>query len=260
MGTGKDIIPGIHNYCDRWCERCFFTSRCSVYEEVKELSSGEQDVHNKVFWDNLAKNFAKTIELIHQAAASYGIDLTTQSAEEEKEMEEKRKQLRNKVEEHKLTRLGLQYANESLKWLKVQPGIAEAQQELISKVQVSSSNLDEVAKEAAVIKDCVKVIEWYSHFIYVKLSRALHGKLDDDWEEEDDFQTDANGSARVALLAIERSLQAWLKLYELIPAREDDFLSMLVLLQKIKNATEAEFPNVLKFKHPFYEESQKERE
>jgi len=25
------FIPGIYNYCDRWCERCPFTSRCLTY-------------------------------------------------------------------------------------------------------------------------------------------------------------------------------------------------------------------------------------
>jgi len=25
------FISGIHNYCDRWCERCHFTERCEVY-------------------------------------------------------------------------------------------------------------------------------------------------------------------------------------------------------------------------------------
>ena len=26
----KHIISGIHNYCDRWCERCSFIDRCSL--------------------------------------------------------------------------------------------------------------------------------------------------------------------------------------------------------------------------------------
>ena len=31
-------IPGIYNYCDRWCERCAFTSRCSNYALAEEHS------------------------------------------------------------------------------------------------------------------------------------------------------------------------------------------------------------------------------
>ena len=29
-------IPLIHNYCDKWCERCTMTSRCAVYEIERE--------------------------------------------------------------------------------------------------------------------------------------------------------------------------------------------------------------------------------
>jgi hypothetical protein len=43
-----DHIPGIYNYCDRWCERCQLTSRCLNYEinvcayedDVRELVTG----------------------------------------------------------------------------------------------------------------------------------------------------------------------------------------------------------------------------
>jgi len=27
----QGFIPGVYNYCDRWCERCPFASRCRVY-------------------------------------------------------------------------------------------------------------------------------------------------------------------------------------------------------------------------------------
>ena len=31
LADNPNFISGIHNYCDRWCERCQFTSRCAVY-------------------------------------------------------------------------------------------------------------------------------------------------------------------------------------------------------------------------------------
>lgn len=253
MSDPKDIIPGIHNYCDRWCERCFFTSRCSVYEDVKDLTPEQQDVHNKAFWDNLSKNFAKAIEMINDAAASYGLDLSNVPPDEQVEIEQRRQQVRNQVEEHELCKLSLQYANMAIQWLKTKPGITETHVDLIQRVELGTVTEQHVNQQLAVIKDCVEVIEWYSHFTHVKFIRAMRGKLGEDGVEADDFQTDSNGSARIGLVAVERSLQSWLKLYELMPAREDDFLKMLALLQKIKNLAEKEFPNVMKFRHPFYE-------
>ncbi len=41
-------IPGIYNYCDRWCERCQFTSRCLNHsiEEKQNCKLEEIDVAN----------------------------------------------------------------------------------------------------------------------------------------------------------------------------------------------------------------------
>ena len=45
-------IPGIYNYCDRWCERCPFTSRCLNFE-MSEENFGDlenADITNEVLW------------------------------------------------------------------------------------------------------------------------------------------------------------------------------------------------------------------
>ena len=51
LADNPDLIDGIYNYCDRWCERCPFTSRCLVYatEADEEVSLKEQDVANASF-------------------------------------------------------------------------------------------------------------------------------------------------------------------------------------------------------------------
>lgn len=40
-------IPGIYNYCDRWCERCQFTSRCLSHsigeDQNKKLEEIDQE-------------------------------------------------------------------------------------------------------------------------------------------------------------------------------------------------------------------------
>jgi hypothetical protein len=39
-------IPSIHNYCDRWCERCPFTLRCSVYA-MEAAVDKDKPPHNR---------------------------------------------------------------------------------------------------------------------------------------------------------------------------------------------------------------------
>jgi hypothetical protein len=58
-------IVGIYNYCDRWCERCTFTSRCAVYVDESNLPSEEMDMQNKAFWDRIGKNFNLRFQLNH---------------------------------------------------------------------------------------------------------------------------------------------------------------------------------------------------
>ena len=38
----NNFIPGIFNYCDRWCERCPLTARCSVYAMVEDEQQADE--------------------------------------------------------------------------------------------------------------------------------------------------------------------------------------------------------------------------
>ena len=62
------------------------------------------------------------------------------------------------------------------------------------------------------------------------------------------FIRDSNGSAKVALIAVDRSLLAWQKLLQYLPHAEDEIISLLALLQKIRDIGEETFPMARKFK------------
>ena len=68
-----NFISGIHNYCDRWCERCPFTSRCIVYateQADRDFDDPEvHDIRNEKFWRKLHSIFANTAEMIAKWAA-----------------------------------------------------------------------------------------------------------------------------------------------------------------------------------------------
>ena len=77
LGSRKDLIPGIHNYCDRWCERCPFTSKCGNYILTEGLESNQEDVdlNNEKFWKDLSMIFEATFDMIREHAEELGIDL-----------------------------------------------------------------------------------------------------------------------------------------------------------------------------------------
>lgn len=102
-------------------------------------------------------------------------------------------------------------------------------------------------EEAAAIVDAVDVITWYLHFIQVKLMRAIHGELEDRLELPDDFPKDSEGSAKVALIAIDRSIAAWGKMLNYFPDQEDELFKILIKLEQLRRHAEEIFPEVRAF-------------
>ncbi len=84
--------------------------------------------------------------------------------------------------------------------------------------------------------------------------RALHGKFEDRYEMPDDIPKDSDGSAKIALIATDRSISAWGKLLKHLPKSEDEILEILVLLERLRNMTEKEFPDARKFVRPGFDE------
>ena len=85
------------------------------------------------------------------------------------------------------------------------------------------------------------------YFIYVKLVRAIKGTLDETVEPYEEYAKDSNGSAKIALIAIDRSVAAWGKIYEHFDENEAEILDMLVLLDRLRRKTEAVFPIAREF-------------
>lgn len=246
-------IPGIYNYCDKWCERCSFTSRCAVYADEQGLSNAEKDIKNQAFWERLSDNFAKAFTMLHEKAKELGVDLDEISREtEEDRIKRQRKDEAN--HSHPLVLMGLEYSDLSRKWCK-QVAIQEKADQIAHEYELGIRSAQDAKNEALIIKDCLEVINWYETLLPAKLMRAISGKADDGgWAKENGFQSDFDGSAKIAIISIDRSMQAWLKLYERIPAEQDHILSMLALLEKMKKMTTAEFPGALTFVRPGFDE------
>jgi len=71
------FIPGIYNYCDRWCERCPLTCRCMNFALGEEHFSDPEtrDLDNETFWKKVSEVFQTTLEMVREDANKYGIDL-----------------------------------------------------------------------------------------------------------------------------------------------------------------------------------------
>jgi hypothetical protein len=243
------LITGVHNYCDRWCERCPFTQRCAVGIETHSLSGAQLDMENEAFWRTMSQNFEKSYKLLEKIAIKEGFDLKPPTDEELLDFEKKDAELRAKIKKTPLVAAAAAYCQQSIKWFDNSNNLFEEKGvEFISHIEMGIKTEAEMIEKGVVFGECIEVIQWYLHFIPVKFSRAFHGKIEDDgWETANGFPKDSDGSAKVALIAAERSLGAWAKLADLLPEFADNMLPMLANLQKIIRLGDLEFPNARHF-------------
>jgi hypothetical protein len=253
-------IPSIYNYCDRWCERCPFTARCAVYESESKLTEEAKDVSNQAYWDHVGSNLKKSLDLLHKTAEKFGVDLNNIPREEEEEIVRLEQLKRTKVKEHELVILSEKYGSSVKLILDNEEFWNRVATDLIAEFNTGLTSGEKAARESDRLAEAREVIGWYAFFISLKFNRALGEKYDTEFENsyepdmfnEDSLQTDGNGSAKVALIASERSLTAWQLVFELIPD-EDRILPLLATLQRIQRLGREEFPEAYKFRRPGFD-------
>jgi len=278
LAGDPNLISGIYNYCDRWCERCQFTSRCFLYATEQadpDLDDPEaRDINNEKFWRKLQDIFRSTAEMIAEWAEETGVDLNSIDVSEEVA---ERERAAEAAEQSELAQRAQQYITEVNNWFRDE---FDAEENVHNDMQTVSRTED----EDITIQDAVAVIRWYQFFIAVKLMRALSGAIEVD-EDEDlvdddlsmDFLTDyeaadddevdldeitarsermdANGSAKVALVALDRSIAAWRSLQISLPDKSETIKPMLVELSGLRVSVEAQFPRARDFIRPGLDEA-----
>lgn len=237
-------IPGIYNYCDRWCERCNFTSKCANFSvSDSQFSKENMDMENEKFWDKIGEIFQITLEIIQEKVEEMGVDLNDIDDVEYEETRKKREEI---AKENECALLSKDYYISVEKWFdntKVVFDEKEREWKLNQKIGLAVEDNKE-------INDIIEIISWYQYQIHVKIVRALKSEINeaDDPELWKEFPKDSEGSAKIALIGIDRSIASWGKMLQHFPVLEDKLLAILVNLQKLQRFTEKEFPLARAFK------------
>jgi len=231
----SDRIDFISEYCDRWCERCAFTSRCSAYA-VKVAT-------------DMCGDFVQGLELAvgrpHPVGSSPtprpALDLDDEpqmpTAEELKAFEKSEEEADARVHRSVIMEHAFAVATVSHRWLG-------------ARAERLSAESDEVLKEA------LEIAAWDAVFVAPKLGRALRGR--DDYNHGNDgddhpVQNDWNGSAKVALISIDRSENAWRTIAE---ATGDNVATELAdALAGLGRQVESAFPNARSFIRPGFDKA-----
>jgi len=247
-------IPGIYNYCDRWCERCPFTSRCLNFEMSEEKFGDLQDgdMNNEAFWQRLSETLQETMNMLIEMAEERGIDLDSLEAGDDAGI--KRRATEMPVV-HIVAHMAKSYITTVDKWFDENVYIFEDEARQIAEISASDSGRYRADKEETVtLIDSVEVIRWCQHQIYVKLQRALHSVGNEEFEILNDFPKDSDGSTKVALIGMDRSISAWGKMIKYFPHLEDNILGIIAHLERLRRRTEIEFPAARAFVRPGFDE------
>lgn len=255
MAANPDNIPGIYNYCDRWCERCTFTSRCLQFqmEQEEQISDDPEDtdLENSDFWKKIEDSFSIALEMIQDLAEEEGIDLNDIDIDKEIEGQKKRDEI---AHNHPCSKAALEYSELMNNWFDsatdlIQSGESDLQ--FIEKISFSGRFPKKTVNE---IKDNIEVLRWYQHFLYPKIMRAITGKMEEVPEILEDMPKDFEGSAKIALIAIDRTMAAWAGLMQHFPGMEDETLKILVFLGKLRRSLEHTIPGARSFIRPGFDE------
>jgi len=231
----RELISGIHNYCDRWCERCAFTARCSVFAiaEEEERIHKESKEPEKDLAEYVGSMLQDAIGLLNDMAMEHGIDLNT--------LEDDDSELRNPGKENYLVRKADEHSTWLMKWF-------ENNKDRLSEILATLE--EESLNDYMILNDAIEVLKWYIHFIAVKFSRAVMPPFEDSPEG----RYDGNGSAKIAIIAVNRSMDALMLLLRFISDEEDHLLEGLVRLERIKKRALKDFPEALDFKRPGFDD------
>lgn len=244
MATNPNNIAGIYNYCDRWCERCNFTSRCAVYTNEEGLSPEEKDLNNKAFWDNIANSLANAVAQLQDIAAERGITIPDENDEATNEYITNVQNKDREMEQHPLLQYSGRYMMEATEVLKNNEALQEKSDELNQLIELDAIDLNETKREVVQLHEYFEIVQWYLFQIKVKFMRALSSLAEPGDEAS---ENDSNGSAKVALIAADRSIIAWQHIMQWLPTAQDDIIPLLGLLQKIRTLGEHRFPNARAF-------------
>jgi hypothetical protein len=231
LAKDKSFVAGIYNYCDRWCERCPQTVRCLNFSMSQEKVSDPEthDIRNEAFWRKLSEVFRETLDLLEETGKKWGIDLKNLDSVQEDEATAGNEEA---VANHVVSRAARSYAAIAEDWFK-------GRGELFFFQTTAAAGAD----ESIAIGEALEVIRWYQHFIAAKVMRAIRGSMEG-------LEADCNGSAKIALIGIDRSIGAWGVIPRYNRFYQESVLEIISLLKLLRQAIKETFPGAESFVRP----------
>jgi hypothetical protein len=195
-----------------------------------------RDIRNEAFWKKLSGIFQETLEMLKESAKEWGVDLDTLDSAVDME---KMKARDEAAENHLLCRAARKYAEMVKEWI-------DEKETLFFETAAA-------ARDGVDLDEAVEVIQWYQYFICAKITRAVRGKVDEEEEKDDEFPSDSDGSAKIALIAMDRSIAAWAMIRHYDTDGAEAVVDLISFLDGLRQAVEKTFPKARSFVRPGFD-------
>jgi len=227
-------IAGVHSYCDRWCERCPLTLRCSVFALGQAM--GEKCTNEGpgvAVWSRLEALRSSAAELLERHANHAGVAPTAKP---------RFGNHGRAVDSHRLGAAAKRYM--------------EFAHRFVRETSDGLATMKAAAGSMVTPGEAFEIVAFYHLFITVKLSRALYrDELGEELENDPEpagMPSDRDGSAKITLIAIDRSILAWAALTQQGTLMETA-LAAMVSLDRLRRGIEKEFPQARAFRRPGFD-------
>ena len=115
------------------------------------------------------------------------------------------------------------------------------------------------AREGVSLDEAIEVIRWYQYFICSKVMRAVRGSIEEKEERCDEFASDSDRQAKIALIAIDRSIAAWAVIQHYMTDCGQEVIDILAFLDGLRQAVEKTFSNARLFIRPGFNKIKKKK-
>jgi hypothetical protein len=229
------FIPGIHNYCDRWCERCAFSSRCRSYAMEMAIAV-----------DGFEGELAAAAEDLDSAPGEGGPGFDFAAEEMDDAVSE------GDIEREMLRHDAAWLVADTHPLMETVKTLTKLAEPLI---EGASLRAESGGAEAEAIREPLEVLCRYRYLVQAKVHRALLGREDEDLEDEGQpIPSDADGSAKIAHITCAAARDAARRLGDLDPALAPAAAVYVQTAERVLGLIDQAFPGHRSFRRPGFDD------
>ncbi len=215
-----DKVAGIFNYCDRWCEECNYTHKCTLFK-VNDKQLPDKPLN---YWNDIDVHLEEFAELKDLTLKNENLKVDTSDY--------------NKLKAKKVIDKFQITLNNWLKNLEVRFGESFVQ-------------LNGKSDQEKLVVNGLFILKRYADFLPLK-AQCIFYAYDEPLLVETGFQ---KGSAKIALIVIERSLKIYALLEQGLPDDKKACQFFKKLLSELKSRILIEYPDAMAFIRPGLDEA-----